>query len=91
MTRERVLLWAGLLGLCTTTWGCRPAPEAQGTHRTPATETAKEATGEHAQAWMIRGHKDTVRCLRAERATTDGDELRCEDWGYVQKNYNATH
>lgn len=33
------------------------------------------------------GHAATVRCLRGERGTTDGDELRCEDWRYVIGNY----
>ena len=36
------------------------------------------------------GHAATVRCLRGERALTDGDELRCEDWDYVSSNYGAT-
>ncbi|MCP9776065.1 hypothetical protein KBY58_02290 [Cyanobium sp. HWJ4-Hawea] len=33
------------------------------------------------------GHQATITCLRSERAQTDGIELKCEDWSYVQKNY----
>jgi hypothetical protein len=37
---------------------------------------------------MIRqGHAATVDCLQGERAITDGDELRCEQWDYVRENY----
>ncbi len=34
-----------------------------------------------------QGHAATVDCLQAERAITGGDELRCEEWDYVRKNY----
>jgi hypothetical protein len=34
-----------------------------------------------------QGHAATVDCLQAERAITGGDELRCEEWTYVRKNY----
>ena len=36
---------------------------------------------------LVAGHQATVHCLRSERAQTDGSELRCEDWNYVQQNY----
>jgi hypothetical protein len=37
---------------------------------------------------LIRqGHAATVDCLQAERAITSGDELRCEEWDYVSRNY----
>jgi hypothetical protein len=37
---------------------------------------------------LIRqGHAATVDCLQGERAITDGDELRCEQWDYVRENY----
>ena len=38
-------------------------------------------------AGMVAGHQATVNCLRSERGQTDGSELRCEAWGYVQANY----
>ena len=39
------------------------------------------------QEVMRQGHAATIDCLQGERAITDGDELRCEDWAYVQTNY----
>jgi hypothetical protein len=33
------------------------------------------------------GHEAMVSCLHGERAQTDGNELRCEDWSYVRQNY----
>lgn len=41
------------------------------------------------QEGLVAGHQATVHCLRSERAQTDGSELRCEDWTYVQQNYQA--
>jgi hypothetical protein len=38
-------------------------------------------------AGMVAGHQATVNCLRSERGQTDGSELRCESWDYVQANY----
>ena len=38
-------------------------------------------------AGMVAGHQATVNCLRSERGQTDGSELRCEAWDYVQTNY----
>ena len=38
-------------------------------------------------AGMVAGHQATVNCLRSERGQTDGSELRCEAWDYVQANY----
>ncbi len=39
------------------------------------------------QEVMRQGHAATIDCLQGERSITDGDELRCEDWAYVQANY----
>ncbi len=36
---------------------------------------------------MRQGHQAMVECQHGERAVTDGDELRCEDWAYVRSNY----
>ena len=36
---------------------------------------------------MRQGHQAMVECQHGERANTDGDELRCEDWAYVRSNY----
>ena len=38
-------------------------------------------------AGMVAGHQATVNCLRSERGQTDGSELRCEAWDYVQANF----
>ena len=39
------------------------------------------------QELIRQGHAATVECLQGERAITDGNELRCEEWAYVQDNY----
>ncbi|MCU0529242.1 MAG: hypothetical protein MUD04_07070 [Cyanobium sp. Prado107] len=39
------------------------------------------------EALMRQGHQAMVECQHGERAITDGDELRCEDWDYVRSNY----
>lgn len=39
------------------------------------------------QELIRQGHAATVECLQGERAITDGNELRCEEWAYVQSNY----
>ncbi|MEX1323636.1 MAG: hypothetical protein AB1Z21_05495 [Synechococcaceae cyanobacterium] len=39
------------------------------------------------EALMRQGHQAMVECQHGERAITDGDELRCEDWEYVRSNY----
>jgi hypothetical protein len=36
---------------------------------------------------LVEGHEAMVTCLQGERAQTDGNELRCEDWSYVRQNY----
>jgi hypothetical protein len=47
-----------------------------------------EALKEAMNGELIRqGHAATVDCLQAERAITGGDELRCEEWDYVNQNY----
>ena len=44
---------------------------------------------ESRQEGQVAGHQATVHCLRSERAQTDGSELHCEDWTYVQQNYQG--
>jgi hypothetical protein len=55
----------------------------------PAQEQAarKQLQQQAHTAGMVAGHQATVHCLRSERGQTDGSELRCEAWGYVQANY----
>ncbi|SBO43589.1 hypothetical protein [Cyanobium sp. NIES-981] len=36
---------------------------------------------------LLQGHEAMVACLHGERAQTDGNALRCEDWSYVRQNY----
>jgi len=86
MCWRRSLLYAGaLLLLSATTVGCRrqgQTPELKPLETKPAPKVSLEqASG------ALNGHQITVRCLRGERAMTDGDELRCEDWTYVLDNY----
>jgi hypothetical protein len=48
---------------------------------------AQTALAEGRSRGLEQGHSATVDCLRGERAQTDGNELRCEDWTYVRQNY----
>ena len=34
-----------------------------------------------------RGQQAMVRCLQSERALTDGNELRCEDWSVIRDEF----
>ena len=53
-----------------------------------ARKAAEQASQQQAStAGMVAGHQATVNCLRSERGQTDGSELRCEAWEYVQANY----
>ena len=53
-----------------------------------ARKAAEQASQQQAHtAGLVAGHQATVNCLRSERGQTDGSELRCEAWGYVQANY----
>lgn len=52
-----------------------------------ATQALKQLQQQAHTAGMVAGHQATVNCLRSERGQTDGSELRCEAWGYVQANY----
>ena len=53
-----------------------------------ARKAAEQASQQQAHtAGLVAGHQATVNCLRSERGQTDGSELRCEAWSYVQANY----
>jgi len=53
-----------------------------------ARKAAEQASQQQARtAGLVAGHQATVNCLRSERGQTDGSELRCEAWEYVQANY----
>ncbi len=76
-------------------------------HRTPvpsaaqlqaertAAQQRQAAEGKAAAVALRRGwsegHQSTVACLHGERAQTDGNELRCEDQAYVERNYRAAN
>ena len=63
-------------------------PGAKQSAQEQAARTAAEQASKQAHAaGMVAGHQATVNCLRSERGQTDGSELRCEAWGYVQANY----
>ena len=55
-----------------------------------AAQALKQLQQQAHTAGMVAGHQATVNCLRGERGQTDGSELRCEAWGYVQANYPET-
>ena len=60
---------------------------------TPLLQAARKAAEQASQqqartaGLLLAGHQATVNCLRSERGQTDGSDLRCEAWGYVQANY----
>jgi|Wag4MinimDraft_19_1082662.scaffolds.fasta_scaffold04039_3 hypothetical protein len=36
------------------------------------------------EALLRQGHAAAIDCLERERASANGDELRCNDWNYVK-------
>ena len=86
---KRAGLWtAGLLLLCAAASSCRHQAPMPGGSTGKAEAAATVAPGpNHQKSGPASGHAMTVRCLRGERAMSDGDELRCEDWSYVSNNY----
>jgi hypothetical protein len=36
---------------------------------------------------LRQGHAATMDCLQGERARSDGDEIRCQDWRFVEMHY----
>jgi len=70
-----------------------PANQTEQTEKDRQAEARKQAEQKIEQqalkqGWS-RGHLATVACLHGERAQTDGNELRCEDQTYVERNYPA--
>ena len=66
---------------------CLPGAN-QSAQEQAARKAAEQASQQQAHtAGLVAGHQATVNCLRSERGQTDGSELRCEAWGYVQANY----
>ncbi|MCX5937499.1 MAG: hypothetical protein NTW02_04680 [Cyanobium sp. LacPavin_0920_WC12_MAG_62_9] len=55
-----------------------------------AAQALKQLQQQAHTSGLVAGHQATVNCLRSERGQTDGSELRCEAWGYVQANYPET-
>ena len=43
--------------------------------------------GQQALVDAERGQRAMLRCLQSERALTDGNELRCEDWNVVRDEF----
>lgn len=39
------------------------------------------------EAVLRQGHAAAIDCLQGERARSDGDELRCNDWSFVEAHY----
>jgi hypothetical protein len=39
------------------------------------------------EALLRQGHAAAIDCLQGERARSDGDELRCNDWSFVEERY----
>ncbi|MEB3234737.1 MAG: hypothetical protein VKM98_04860 [Cyanobacteriota bacterium] len=82
-----ILLFAGLLLLSLAPLGCQRQTQTPEPKPAQATTPEAKAKAEQNAEGPRSGHQSTVRCLRGERAMTDGDELRCEDWNYVINNY----
>jgi len=65
----------------------------QGPVPSAAQKQAQRAAAQAAAVALRRGwsegHQSTVACLHGERAQTDGNELRCEEQAYVERNYPA--
>jgi len=69
----------------------RPTPQVQApsaTHQQAKRNAAQAAAVARQRGWS-EGHQSTVACLHGERAQTDGNELRCEEQVYVERNYPA--
>jgi len=83
--------WLGLLAPFLLTSCSLPGPNRSAQEqaaRKAAEQASKQQLQQQARtAGRVAGHQATVNCLRSERGQTDGSELRCEDWGYVQANY----
>jgi hypothetical protein len=69
------------------------APQAQMSVPSADQKQAQRAAAQAAAVALRRGwsegHQSTVACLHGERAQTDGNELRCEEQTYVERNYPA--
>jgi hypothetical protein len=87
MNNRRTLLMAAMLIVCTAAVGCRRQSDSK--QQRALESTPVQVNPSEAASASREGHRLTVRCLRGERAMTDGDELRCEAWTYVQDNYAA--
>lgn len=65
-----------------------PASSGGGTTaQGPDTPQLQARLSEERSRGLLQGHEAMVSCLHGERAQTDGNELRCEDWSYVRQNY----
>ncbi|MFQ6538961.1 MULTISPECIES: hypothetical protein [Aphanothece] len=98
LVRTLAILMAVLLGSCANRPGSQPPPPAapslpqsgSGGAQSSLPKSgagAQTALAEGSSRGLEQGHSATVDCLHGERAQTDGNELRCEDWTYVQQNY----
>jgi len=63
-----------------------PVPSAA---QKQAQRAAAQAAAVALRRGWSEGHQSTVACLHGERAQTDGNELRCEEQAYVERNYPA--
>jgi hypothetical protein len=66
-----------------------PPAGSGGSPSTPGVDTdqLQAKLSEERSRALVEGHEAMVSCLQGERAQTDGNELRCEDWSYVRQNY----
>jgi hypothetical protein len=66
-----------------------PPASSGGATTAPARDTPQlqARLSEERSRGLLQGHEAMVSCLHGERAQTDGNELRCEDWSYVRQNY----
>ena len=96
---DRARIAVGLVML-TALAGCQWCPSPQGTNSGGQTPAAALPAGPGAQVpppgrldqaqrlkEAHRGQQAMVRCLQSERALTDGNELRCEDWSVIRDEF----
>lgn len=68
--------------------GAATAPPGSASGQAPQPGNKEPSAGQRRSLLDAeRGQKAMVRCLQSERALTDGNELRCEDWRVVRDEF----
>lgn len=64
-----------------------PMQERPGDSRTDTAPASGRTEPQQALQDAERGQQAMVQCLQSERALTDGNELRCEDWKVIRDEF----